>query len=94
MSKQKLILSAIVFAVILVTIGETDFKKHVTKLIDSEAIYTVCFGTYLQKIFKQLRQENFPGFILSAQTATWYPVRSMPEANGVYIGSPITLLRL
>jgi branched-chain amino acid transport system substrate-binding protein len=69
--------------------AETDFKKYISALKDSQAIYVVGFGTHMQKIFKQLREEDFKGAVLASQTATWPPVREMPEAEGIYVASPL-----
>jgi ABC-type branched-subunit amino acid transport system substrate-binding protein len=68
---------------------ETDFKEHITRLKDTEAIYAVGFTSHLTNVFKQLREENFRGSILGPSTATLPVVRSISEANGVYVAAPI-----
>ncbi|MBW2038545.1 MAG: ABC transporter substrate-binding protein [Deltaproteobacteria bacterium] len=68
---------------------DSDFKKQIAKLKDMEAIYSVGFDSNLKNVFKQLKKENFSGFILGPATATLPSVRSMPEANGVYVAAPI-----
>lgn len=69
--------------------GENDFKRQITELKDSQVIYVVSLGTYMMKIFKQLKEEGFRGYILASHTATWPPIREMPESEGVYISSPL-----
>ena len=65
----------------------SDFKTHIAKLKDNDAIFSVGFGFHLKNVFRQLKEENFKGFILSTNGAADAPVRSLPEANGVYLSS-------
>jgi len=67
----------------------TDFKESITRLVDMEAIYAVGFSSRLEKIFKQLKKENFKGFILGSSSAAFPSITTMPEAQGVYVATPI-----
>jgi branched-chain amino acid transport system substrate-binding protein len=69
--------------------GEFNYKEQIVKLKDMEAICFVGFVAHIQEAFKQLREVDFDGFILSAAGASDPTVTSMPEANGVYISAPI-----
>lgn len=69
--------------------GCYDFKENISKLKDTEAIFTVGFASHLKNVFRQLREEDFNGYILGPSSATWPPIRSMTEANGVYVSAPI-----
>ena len=62
----------------------TDFKAQIANLKESDAIYSVGLGFHLKNVFRQLKEENFNGFILSTNAATEASVRSLPEANGVF----------
>ena len=53
---------------------DTDFKEKIAKLKDMEAIFAVGFSVPLKAVFKQLREENFKGFIISQSAATWPPL--------------------
>jgi len=68
---------------------ETDFKEQITKLKDTEAIYVAGFSSYFENVFKQLKDENFRGFVFASMGTVDYPVRNMPEAQGVYVTPPI-----
>jgi branched-chain amino acid transport system substrate-binding protein len=68
---------------------EVDYKKQIANLKDMEAIYTVGFESRLKNVFRQLREENFRGFIIGASGASGPNITSMPEANGAYVAAPI-----
>jgi branched-chain amino acid transport system substrate-binding protein len=70
-------------------LNSSDFKAQIVKLKDTEAIYSVGYPSHLKNVFKQLKEANYQGFILGETTATNYIVRSIPEANGVYVSTPI-----
>lgn len=71
---------------------EPDFKEQIAKLKDMEAIYSVGFPTHLEKVIKQLKEENFKGFILAPNPAARPTIRDIPEANGVYVAAPMVYL--
>ena len=54
-----------------------------------EAIFFIGFVPHFKEAFKQFRELNFKGFILSAAGASDPVVTSMPEANGIYVSAPI-----
>jgi branched-chain amino acid transport system substrate-binding protein len=63
----------------------TDIKESIAKLNDMEAIYVVGFTSLFRTLFKQLREENFKGFILGSAGIV-YPINiTIPEAQGVYV---------
>jgi len=65
-------------------VKDSDFKEQIAELKDMEAIYAVGFDSNLKNVFKQLKKEDFIGFILGPATATLPSVRSIPEAIGEY----------
>jgi len=67
----------------------TDFKESIAKLQNEDAIYVVAFPDYVEIIFKQLREANYSGEILSTSDAVTPNIVSMPESNGVYLAAPI-----
>ena len=67
----------------------TDLKESITRLIDMEAIYVIGYIGILENIFKQLKEENFRGPILCGNTASFPTIVSIPEAQGVYVATPI-----
>ncbi len=69
--------------------GETDFKKYITELKHCPAIYVVGLATYIKEILKELRKEDYKGAILVTSTATLYSIRGKPEADGIYVASPL-----
>jgi len=66
-----------------------DFKENITKLQDQEAIFIVAFPDYIEIIFKQLREANYQGEILTSSDAATFEIFAMPESEGVYLGAPI-----
>jgi branched-chain amino acid transport system substrate-binding protein len=67
----------------------SDFKPQITKLKDREAIYSVGFSTRLKNVIKQLKEEDFKGFLLASNSAARPSIIGMPEANGVYAAAPV-----
>jgi len=65
-----------------------DYKEQIANLKDMGAIYAVGFESHMKNVFRQLREENFQGFILATSAASGPNVTSMPEANGVYVAAP------
>lgn len=68
---------------------ETNFKEHITKLKETETIYVVGFGSHIRNVLEQLKEENFKGSILASSGVTHYPVRNMPQAQGVFTAAYI-----
>jgi ABC-type branched-subunit amino acid transport system substrate-binding protein len=66
-----------------------DFKENIAKLQNKDAIYVASFTDYNKMIFKQLREANYSGKILSASESASPLVSNLPEANGVYVATPI-----
>jgi len=67
-----------------------DFKENIAKLQNVDAVYVVAFVDYIEIIFKQLREANYSGEILSNSDAAAFKIINMPEANGVYLAAPKT----
>jgi len=64
-------------------------KESIAKLQNEDAIYVVAFPDYVEIIFKQLREDNYSGKILSTSDGVTFKILNMPESNGVYITAPI-----
>jgi len=69
--------------------SEFDCKRQIAKLKDTEAIFSVGFPEHFEKIFKQLRQENYQGSILGSSDSAIPSIFNVPEANGAYLAAPI-----
>ena len=67
----------------------TDLKESITGLIDMEAIYVTGYIGLLENIFKQLKEENFRGSILSMNNATFPTIVTIPESQGIYVAAPV-----
>ncbi len=65
------------------------FENKIESLKDMEAIYVVGFVRNEGSAIKMLKQLNYKGIILAASPATTYSVRTIPEADGVYVASTI-----
>ena len=66
-----------------------DFKENIAKLQNENAIFVIAFPDYDVIIFKQLREANYSGEIISTTDAAVPSVFNMPEAHGVYMGAPV-----
>ncbi len=66
-----------------------DFKENIAKLQNKEAIFVAAFSDYLEIIYKQLREANYSGEILSDSSAMTPSVFNMPEADGVHVVASI-----
>jgi len=66
-----------------------DFKENIAKLQNEDAIFVAAFPKHSEIIFKQLREANYSGEILSDSGAAVPSVFNMPEADGVYVIAPI-----
>ena len=66
-----------------------DFKENIAKLQNENAIVVIAFPDYDVIIFKQLREANYSGEIISTTDAAVPSVFSMSEAHGVYMAAPI-----
>ena len=66
-----------------------DLKESIARLIDMEAIYITGYIGLLENIFKQLKEQNFRGFILSMNNASFPTIVTIPEAQGSYVAAPI-----
>jgi len=67
----------------------TDFKDHIMNLQNTDAMVIVAFPDYVEVIFKHMREVNYPGHIIGTEDAVIPNIASMPEADGVYLATPI-----
>jgi branched-chain amino acid transport system substrate-binding protein len=68
---------------------DVDFKTQITKLKDTDAIYTVGLDTHLLPLFKQLKETGYAGHIISSSSAAVPNVVASEQAQGVYIAAPM-----
>ncbi len=66
---------------------QPDFKTGVSKLLDTEAIYTVGFVRNEGNALRQLQADNYRGIKLGHSGAASLP-RPAPELNGVFLAAP------
>ena len=57
-------------------------------LDDLDAAYIIGFATDIGKILKQLREADYPGYIIGSSGASQDATRRLPEADGVYLAAP------
>jgi branched-chain amino acid transport system substrate-binding protein len=72
----------------IVKATDLDYGNQIKKLKDMEAICFIGFVAHIQEVFKQLREANYKGFIITGASGSDPTVVSMPEANRVYISAP------
>ena len=68
--------------------NEYNFRERIARLKDMEAIYTVGFAKHLGEVFRQLKEEDFRGFILGPAEIL-NVVKTTPEMNNAYTAAPI-----
>jgi ABC-type branched-subunit amino acid transport system substrate-binding protein len=66
-----------------------DFKENIEKLKNQDAIFIVAFPDYIEIIFKQLREANYQGEILTSSDGATFKIFAMPESDGIYLGLPV-----
>jgi len=66
-----------------------DFKENIAKLQNEDAIFVAAHPIFLETVYKQLREANYSGEIISDSGAAIPSVFNMPETNGVYVIAPI-----
>jgi branched-chain amino acid transport system substrate-binding protein len=69
-------------------LNATDFKDHIMNLQNTDAIVLVAWPNYVEVIFKNMREVNYPGHIIGSSDAVIPNLINMPEANGVYLATP------
>lgn len=67
----------------------SDFREQIKKLKKMQAVFAVGYPSLLKQIFRQLKQENYQGYVLGSHAATSHTVRTLPEAEGVYVAAPL-----
>ncbi len=67
----------------------TDFKAKIGRLKHTEALYLVVDPGHYKRIFQELKKQNYKGIIVGVGNISTPRVRSLPEANGVYLVAPI-----
>jgi len=72
-----------------VELDVVDFKEHIAKLQNEDAIVIVAFPDYVEIIIKQIREVDYQGHIIGSSDAAYPSVFNLPEANGIYIVAPI-----
>ena len=70
-------------------IKDFDFREEIEILRDMEAIYTVGYPKHIAGAFRQLKEENYDGFILGPSATATSSVRKLSAAKGVYVAAPI-----
>ena len=60
-----------------------------SKLKDLDSIYIIGFDPHIINALKQIREMNYQGIVFGPATTTMPNVRSIPEANGVYVAAPL-----
>lgn len=67
----------------------TDFKAKIDRLKHTEALYLVVDPGHYKRIFQEVKKQNYKGIIVGVGNISTPHVRSLPEANGVYLVAPI-----
>lgn len=67
-----------------------NYEPHVAQLLDREAIYVVGFAQHLKVAIKQIKKENYKGFIIGpAVIGTVKQATESSLTEGVYFAAPI-----
>lgn len=69
-------------------IREIDFKEEVERFSGKDAIFSVGFPVHLKPIFKQIREMDYNGVVLSNLAAADTSFHKLEDANGIYITAP------
>jgi ABC-type branched-subunit amino acid transport system substrate-binding protein len=66
-----------------------DFKENIAKLQNEDAIFVAAFPNHLELIYKQIREANYSGELLSDSGAATPSVLNISEVDGAYVVAPI-----
>jgi len=65
------------------------YKDQIAKLQNEDAIVMIAWPEHAELILKQIREVDYQGHIIGTSDAATPSVFNMPEANGVYLATPV-----
>jgi len=65
------------------------YKDQIAKLQNEDAIVIIAWPEHVELILKQIREVDYQGHIIGSSDSATPFVFNMPEANGVYLATPI-----
>ncbi len=65
------------------------YKDQIVKLQNEDAIVIIAWPEHVELILKQIREVDYQGHIIGSSDAATPFVFNMPEANGMYLATPI-----
>jgi len=65
------------------------YKDQIVKLQNEDAIVIIAWPEHVELILKQIREVDYQGHIIGSSDSATPFVFNMPEANGVYLATPI-----
>jgi ABC-type branched-subunit amino acid transport system substrate-binding protein len=65
------------------------YKDQIVKLQNEDAIVIIAWPEHVELILKQIREVDYQGHIIGSSDSATPSVFNMPEANGVYLATPV-----
>ncbi|MCH7758592.1 MAG: ABC transporter substrate-binding protein, partial [Thaumarchaeota archaeon] len=65
------------------------YKDQIAKLQNEDAIVIIAWPEHVELILKQIREVDYQGHIIGSSDAATPSVFNMPEANGMYLATPV-----
>jgi len=65
------------------------YKDQIVKLQNEDAIVIIAWPEHAELILKQIREVDYQGHIIASSDAATPSVFNMPEANGMYLATPV-----
>jgi len=65
------------------------YKDQIVKLQNEDAIVIIAWPEHVELILKQIRETDYQGHIIGSSDSATPSVFHMPEADGVYLATPI-----
>lgn len=70
------------------SIGTSNFSTHIEDIMDTDAVYIICFDSHLFNILPQLNQANYTGVIACNNAVSTPESRTIADAEGVFTSAP------
>jgi len=68
---------------------QLEYRDKIAALQETDAIFSVCFPEHFVRIFTQLKEEAYDGYIVGSSDAAVPYIFNTSHADGAYLAAPI-----
>ncbi len=73
---------------LLLSPDDDDYSDEVSLMMDKEAVFLGLTSVYAPQALLALREAGYTGHILTTSGGSSDPIKSLPEAEGIYVAAP------